>query len=278
MKRLNHIVFMLLLSIWSVTISGCGDEGVFKDGNIETKSKSRSASNLQKAPQLDENAVEVFQGEFEIKLVSTKNGKEICQGFFVATLWSNQNFIPEGTMECKFAGEIDLAEKFPALAAEAMKEHAGYGKIVRRVNEAISFTPPQPAGLALVQDHNDFADFSFEEAASVSVLSEQTTLQDQGSFHLYVTSTMDYMQIESGDTFDHVISYVLESTGFENIPRSTSKIESKRQIWLNTKPITLLRIEIDSTLPDLLPGFVSRLGNLLYGPVKISIQLIGSAR
>lgn len=265
----------LMLSTMFLVI-GCADDSGFVGGENEAHIAQDSADVIL-APDEKKDAVVVFTGDYEIIVASKNNGTQICQGLFKGTLWSNQSFVPVGKMKCTLKGEIDLAETFPQAIAQAMQDYPGYGMLVREVTtdpqtQAV-FEPPKPVGLALIQDHNEFKDYAVNESTRVTFNDGDKVLTDEGEFHFAVVTTNESMQIDSGETFSRVLSYALEAEGFRGIPRYQTHIDNRRQTWINTTPVGLLRVKIDSTLPDQFPGLASALGSLFLGPIEITIQL-----
>jgi hypothetical protein len=271
-----YLLNLLVLPALAALSTACSDDSGFIGGETEARVVSKSADVIL-APSEKKDPIVVFNGDYEIIVSSKNNGAQICQGLFKGTLWSNQKFVPEGTMKCSLKGDIDLAETFPMAISEAMQDYPGYGMVVRELTEDPNtqavFEPPKPCGLALVQDHEEFKDFAIDQVTQVTFKDGDKELADQGEFHFRVETINETMRIESGETFSKVLSYVLEADGFRGIPRASTGVENRRQTWINTTPVGLLKVKIDSTLPDQFPGLASTLGNLFFGPIEIIIQL-----
>lgn len=275
---LYHKIFLTIL------VSACANEAVLNSDNQETLGTAAKPSEDLTFVHSSPPAGLVFRGRysFQLREKTTKDSESgnalvVCQALFIGNLYSDSSFVPEGQMTCIDGSKRALIESLRPTPSTRRKDLPGFGRIVRTLvqdNSPVNYLPPLPVGLNVVQNHSEFLNYSFEEPGKVEVIADGETLIDEGVHRLEVTKINQVFKVSKGQIFNKVFEYKTSNTGFNEIPRSLSKIYKSREYLVNSWPPALVQVKITSKLSDFSPGIVGSIGDMLLGDVEVVIKLI----
>jgi hypothetical protein len=289
-KNLN-LKFMFL----TLATLACTPEGVFFEGEIESKTATRKAATNQGELQPET----VLTAEYSLTVESSNTGglissfipNPICTGTVTINLASDMKFNPQGTITCAIVGEKDVAEMLGT--EETPREdldpslHPESGKIGRKANPVAGgpgarFDPPMPFIIGpLIQNPQEFAGYRYQETSSVTYSGPEGQVQDSGAFLIEVLGVGESLTTSSGLTYDNIIHWQVTASGFNQVPRGKADIFQKKEWWWNTRPISIPKLSMVARLSDLMPdeeGLIATLGDSILGNVTITISLINESR
>lgn len=206
---------------------------------------------------------------------------------------SGFNLNPHGSLRCLNMGNMDLKNFFGGDPIEEknedMKNFPGYGKIVRSQNpvaltkEKPQFSPPKPAMIGpVIQDPSSFANFRFTENSTVSGIDKITgaNFNASGQWTVQVLETNGSYRPErfqGTQKFNSIVKWEMRAIGFDGAPKASIKAFTSQTYWFNTDPIAIPRIEIDTSLKELMPQSTSssiNLGDKFFKGVYVILDLI----
>jgi hypothetical protein len=291
----RHLKILLGLSLALILIgeSSCKKDDFGKDNN-EQKPVSSVTPTPSPTPGETNKVVAKSKYLFEVKKT---NGDVLCSGEVQAeTLADFQLLFPEETVKCKIVIEYDLNLK-KMLNPEAPPRHEDlseykslphFGKVLRKKygpskihNDKIyqgEFKPPRPYVLGpIIQDSAIFKDFSVEETIQLVVEGGEKAISTSGTVKLKVLEhKMSYKPQKYDRTFDQVIRWEFSSTGFEadGLNKSDYMLFDRMEFYWNIRPILIPRIVIEGKISNFMEGFIGSVGNVLVGPVVVSLDMI----
>jgi hypothetical protein len=285
------LIFMSLI----LMIGACTPDGVFFEGQIESKPATRkgasNGANLSPETVLTAQYTLTVESSNTGALISTFIPNPICTGTITINLASDMKFKPQGTINCAIVGEKDIAEMLgteetpreeldPSLYPEP-------GKISRKSNPisggpGARFDPPMPFIIGpLIQNPQEFAGYRYQETSTVNYSGPEGQIQDSGAFLFEVLGVGESLTTSSGISFDNIIHWQVTASGFNQVPRGKADIFQKKEWWWNTRPISIPKLSMVARLSDLMPGeqgLMATLGDAFLGNVTITISLISESR
>ena len=269
---------MMIRALFTATLlmSGCNDltDGkAFTGGNSQRKPWGPSA-----AVSSDASTKPAVKGRYQLRVslsaaplrnatVLTNatpsqilaNGN-ICMG--EVNLYIMPDFslkFPQSKAKCLLVGDLDLEKLLGGLGNDEKKGAIeSDGKVLRLEKLGpVTFSPPRALLMGpIAQDMSIFQGYSEEKNYSARFKDPDTGEEKDGSgtIAIRVIEAGGSMSpiLMSGTTFDSILHFQLESKGFAGLPKSKGFLFDKVYFWLNSRPIAIPRIMIESKASDLL--------------------------
>ena len=276
-------------AFFSLTLlGGCSPGSVFDGGKDEAKPGSLIGGiDLQ-----DRDAEIVYQAKFAVS-VDAKDGQgmNLCKGDAFITVYTDMSARPTGKLACIAEMNKDLSQMFDG---EAEKEpilpgvYAESGIIQRSANpkagtEGSHFDPPMPFILGpIVQNPDLLKNYRHSEASTLRVISPSGYSMDTtGSFTIDVVNHSETVTADlTGEVYDNVIHWRNTSSGFQNVIKADHKIFDQWDWWWRPRPISIVKMEMRTTLGELVDpqeagsmGSLLGIGDAMFGTIIISWKL-----
>lgn len=168
---------------------------------------------------------------------------------------------PQSKAKCLLIGDLDLEKLLGGLGDDDKKGAIeSDGKVLRLEKLGpMTFTPPRPLLMGpIAQDMSIFQGYAEEKDYSAHFKDKDTGEEKDGSGSIAIRV------IEAGGqmtpilmpntNFDSILNFELETKGFEGLPRSKGFLFQKVTFWLNSRPIAIPRLMIQSKASHLLEG------------------------
>lgn len=166
---------------------------------------------------------------------------------------------PNSKAKCALIGELDLEELLGGLGDDPNREKAAEsdGKMLRlKTMGPMTFTPARPLLVGpIVQDMSAFQGYSETKDYQVAYNDNKTGKSGQATGQISVNV------LEAGSQFkppfmpktlyQNIVKFEMRSTGFNGIPRTKGLLMDRVEFTLNTRPIAIPRIKLESKASDL---------------------------
>jgi hypothetical protein len=290
-----------ITSLIASTLVGCNvdltDGKAFSGGGAEKKPWGKIA-----AVSGDANAKPAVKGRFQLRVslfpAALKNAQvltnattqqilangNLCMG--EVNLHIMQDFklkFPQSKAKCLLIGDLDLEKLLGGLGDDNDKGAIeSDGKVLRLEKLGpVRFSPARPLLMGpIAQDMSIFQGFSETKAYSAVYKDEDNGQEKTGNGNIGIRVLEAGSQfapiLMPGTNFDSILSFELTTSGFEGLPRSKGFLFDKVTFWLNSRPIAIPRIMIQSKASHLLdaapkPDGSSQSGGGVFGATQSPI-------
>ncbi len=273
-----------LILAFLCSLGACSKGAVFKKGESEQKPPDAGGDQALDAS-VRELPIALATYEMTVK---ADTGLSLCKGTAQFTFSSGYSINPQGKLKCLAIGERDLASMLggaigPFVKTD-MKNFPEFGKIVRSSNSVdiklgAQFTPPRLERIGpLIQDPTIFKDYEYREATSFSFVNKDNKRIDGKGEWLVKVFEINSTVVPEGYTgtekFDNVIRWEIRLEGVdEDISKGDIRAFDSMMYYFNVQPIRVPRILIKTKLKDVMPGGLSKIGDVIFKGITIDLNL-----
>jgi hypothetical protein len=269
------MVIRLLLSVCFLA-AGCNvdisDGKAFTGGSAQRKPWGPSA-----AVSSDATAKPAVKGRYQLRVsLSDKplsnaqvltnattaqilqNGN-ICMGEVNLHIMSDFSLkFPQSKAKCILIGDLDLEKLLGGMGNDKKGAIESDGKVLRLEKLGpVTFSPARPLLMGpIAQDMSIFEGYS--EVKNYSAVFKDPSSGEEkngsGTIGIRVLEAGSQMNpiLMPGTNFDSILHFQLDVSGFKGLPKSKGFLFDKVNFWLNSRPIAIPRILIQSRASDLL--------------------------
>lgn len=299
MKTFFFVILILLAS-------SCSKDKVFKDDQGSLQQKPASFNSENYSP-VTEELTTVVRGIYKLVITGEKLESAPCEGQIELNIMSDmQAQITNGELEC-FGIKIPIQRFLPPLPKVEAGKSSGGGVETEQTNVNVekqtmendgrifrgakigdyAFTPPRPFLVGpVVQDVSKFVNYQESKDYTATRQKDDGTIETySGTIALKILETEAKVQpLEMAETLDHVIKWQMTSEGFENIDHGASFCFPRYEMWWNTNPLAIARLEINDSgsgfaggmIPPSIKGILGYLESFaekIGGKVKVVLEL-----
>jgi len=167
---------------------------------------------------------------------------------------------PNSKAKCALIGELNLEELLGGMGDDPDREKAAEtdGKMLRlKKMGPMSFTPARPLLVGpIVQDMTSFQGYTETKDYQVDYNDTVTGKSGQSSGQISVNVLEAGSQFKppfmAKTQYQNIVKFEMRSTGFKNVPRAKGLLMDRVEFTLNTRPIAIPRIMLESKASDLM--------------------------
>ena len=270
MKRSTLAIFLIL-----ITACNDNDDEAFSGGSVEFKPKRTLPANFeenlsQKNP--DEKKV-VAAIDYDVSVTSMSKAK-ICDGTLLLSIYSDFTLkFTDSILSCG-SMKLDLGAMLAGNKSEddIKKKLESDGKVFKSSNIAgATFDPPRPLMQGpVVLDNKKFKGYEgfFKTQATVG------SKKSRGEFAVRVLDhDAEYSNETVGESFDNIIHWQIEATGFDGLPATKGMLFKSLTWWYATRPIMIPKLKISGYLSEFLSSKDGKALDALTGELDIDLDV-----